>query len=517
MNSPTQPSLPNGWVVAVLDDCAEVQLGKMLDKLKRLRGQRLPYLRNANVRWGYVDLSDLLEMPFEEYELERYALRPGDVIVCEGGEPGRAAIWTLRSSDIKFQKALHRVRMLGGISPNWLVQRLYFDSTRGTLNSAFTGTTIDHLSLVALRQYSLPIPPLTEQKRVLAVVEALLSKLDAAVAALERVRANLKRCRASVLKAAVEGSLVPTEAELARKEGRDFEPASVLLSCILEERRRRWEESELARMEAAGKPPKDDHWKSKYREPNAPDTSTLPKLPDGWCWATMPKLGALDRGKSKHRPRNDPRLLGGAYPFIQTGDVRKADGFITSYEQTYSEFGLRQSRLWPTGTLCITIAANIAETGILKFPACFPDSVVGFLTSHDHVIVRFIEYFLRTAKKDLSRFAPATAQKNINLEVLSEVAIPLPPLTEQKRIVEELDRRFSVLSEVGDSVTTNLNRAERLRQSILKWAFEGKLVDQDPNDEPASSLLERIRAQRAAASTSWRPRKRNVHRTEAVK
>jgi type I restriction enzyme S subunit len=220
-------------------------------------------------------------------------------------------------------------------------------------------------------------------------------------------------------------------------------------------------------------------------------------------------LGELNRGKSKHRPRNDPRLLGGAYPFIQTGEVRHSDGFIRSFSETYSEFGLAQSRLWPCGTLCITIAANIAETGILAFDACFPDSIVGF-ENHDLTTTRYVELFLRTARNKLSTFAPATAQKNINLDVLSNVAVPLPPETELRRIVTEVDRRLSVSRYAEKTAEGAVCRGGRLRQSLLKWAFEGRLADQDPNDETAFVLLDRIRAEKSAcdAIASRRIRKR---------
>jgi type I restriction enzyme S subunit len=146
--------------------------------------------------------------------------------------------------------------------------------------------------------------------------------------------------------------------------------------------------------------------------------------------------------------------------------------------------------------MCITIAANIAETGILTYPACFPDSVVGFVFSGDPAVVRFVELFLRTAKEHLERFAPATAQKNINLDVLSDIAVPLLPLAEQHRIVAEVERRLSVVDELEKTFAANLKRAERLRQAILARAFAGQLVPQDPADEPASVLLERIRAER---------------------
>ncbi len=229
-------------------------------------------------------------------------------------------------------------------------------------------------------------------------------------------------------------------------------------------------------------------------------------------WVTLPQLGELNRGKSKHRPRNDARLLGGSYPFVQTGDVKHSNGWITQHSQTYSEFGLAQSRLWPTGTLCITIAANIADTGILSYPACFPDSVVGFVAD-ELVAVKFFELFIRTQRDNLEQFAPATAQKNINLQVLSELVVPLPPLAEQRRIVAEVERRLSVIQQAEAAVEASLHRAERLRQSILKRAFSGQLAPQDPDDEPASVLLERIRAQReaepkAASATRKRPPRR---------
>ncbi|RMF23816.1 MAG: type I site-specific deoxyribonuclease, partial [Bacteroidetes bacterium] len=243
--------------------------------------------------------------------------------------------------------------------------------------------------------------------------------------------------------------------------------------------------------------PKDDRWKQRYQEPTPPDTANLPPLPEGWVWVTLPQLGELSRGKSKYRPRNAPFLYGGPYPFIQTGDIRQAEGFITHYTQTYSEAGLAQSRLWPAGTLCITIAANIADTAVLGFEACFPDSVVGFIPEFG-VEVLFVDYYFRTIKSRIERLAPATAQKNINLEMLQKLPIPLPPPAEQRRIVAEVERRLSVAREAEKAVEANLKRIARLRQAILKRAFEGKLVPQDPNDEPAEALLGRIRAQEDA-------------------
>ncbi len=340
------------------------------------------------------------------------------------------------------------------------------------------GTTISGLTKRQLAELPFRYPPKQLQTEIAETIEALYSRLDDAVVALKRVQANVKRYLASVLKAACEGGLVPTEAELARREGRTYESANVLLERILEKRRLKWEEDELSSVRGEGKDPasRGKKKKKKYKEPAAPKIEGLPRLPEGWCWASLPQLGELNRGKSRHRPRNDPRLLGGSYPFVQTGEVTAANTFIRHHEQSYSEAGLAQSRLWPAGTLCITIAANIAETGILTFDACFPDSVVGFLSPEYPVLVRFVEMFIRTARNNLARYAPATAQKNINIAILSRLAIPLPPLSEQVRIVDEVDRRLAVADHVTQTAESVLKRGGRLRIAVLNDAFAGRLT-----------------------------------------
>ena len=227
-------------------------------------------------------------------------------------------------------------------------------------------------------------------------------------------------------------------------------------------------------------------------------TATLPPLPEGWVWTTLSQLGFMGRGKSKHRPRDDERLYNGQYPFIQTGEVKEANGFIKKFRKTYNDFGLSQSKLWKKGTLCITIAANIADTAILDFDACFPDSIVGFEGTLGITNTIFIELFFRTIKEHLEQFAPATAQKNINLATLENLAIPLPPLAEQTRIVEALETLFTQLDAGVQALKRSQANLQRYRAAVLKAACEGTLVAQDPNDEPASQLLTRILAERYA-------------------
>lgn len=189
-----------------------------------------------------------------------------------------------------------------------------------------------------------------------------------------------------------------------------------------------------------------------------------------WPTYALSHLGRLARGKSKHRPRNDPVLLGGPYPLIQTGDVAQANHFVRSYTQTYSEVGLKQSKIWPRGTLCITIAANIADTAILTFDACFPDSIVGF-TPSEQIRTEYIHMWLWFYQRILRDKAPESAQKNINLEILSKLDIPLPPSEQQGRFVEIFNAVEKSKSRMRDSEDDITNTFASLNQR----AFRGEL------------------------------------------
>ena len=192
--------------------------------------------------------------------------------------------------------------------------------------------------------------------------------------------------------------------------------------------------------------------------------------PKGWPMVPLGDLGTLDRGKSKHRPRNAPELLGGEHPLIQTGDVANSEGYIRSYKSTYSDLGLAQSKKWPKGTLCITIAANIASTGILDFDACFPDSVVGF-TPNKSSNSEFIQGLFRFLKQILEEKAPQVAQKNINLKILRELPVLLPDINTQNKYREAGVRSVKQKTALERSG----NKQEQLFKSIQQRAFNGTL------------------------------------------
>jgi type I restriction enzyme S subunit len=196
----------------------------------------------------------------------------------------------------------------------------------------------------------------------------------------------------------------------------------------------------------------------------------------GWAEKTLEEVATtFGRGKSRHRPRNAPHLYGGKYPFIQTGDIRNANHVVREYTQTYSEEGLAQSKLWPVGTICITIAANIAETAILGFDACIPDSVIGMVANLREADVGFIEYLLHSFKARLKSLGKGSAQANINMGTFENERFPFPPIAEQKQIVAKLDA-LATETRLLESIYQQKQAAlAALKKSLLHQAFTGEL------------------------------------------
>lgn len=459
------------WPVSKLDQLADSCLGKMLDKQKN-RGIPRPYLRNINVRWGTFDLHDVQEMPFEADELERYSVRQGDLVVCEGGEPGRCAVWT-QASPMFIQKALHRVRCGPDLAPTFLAYWLRHLAGSGKLAKQFTGTTIQHLPGVKLAALDVPHPPVSEQHRIVAAIETHFSRLDAAVASLTRAKANLKRARASVLKAAVEGRLVPTEAALARAEGRDFEPAAVLLDRILAERKAAWAASGA---------------RGKYAEPVKPEREGLPGLPEGWGWAVLGSIAHVERGGSP-RPIDafitaDPDGLN----WIKIGDTKKDSKYITSTQQKIRKEGLSKTRQVYPGDFLLTNSMSFGRPYITKIAGCIHD---GWLRIHPPAdLAKDYLYILLSSPFVIAQLKAAAAGavvQNINIDKARGLDFPVPPIAEQHRIVAEVDRRLSVLDALDTTLDANLARCDRLRQAVLKRAFEGRLVPAEADAPPLAA------------------------------
>lgn len=294
-----------------------------------------------------------------------------------------------------------------------------------------TGDRIVHISSAKLGTIPIPIPPLAEQARIVAKIEELLPYIEEYDAAGKRLTALNKKfpdqLRKSILQQAIMGKL--TERNPAD------EPASELLKRIRAEKVRLIKEGKL---------------KKEKPLPTLTEDDYPFDIPDEWEWVRLTDVGEVSRGRSKNRPRNDPSLFErGIYPFIQTGDVAQSAGTILECHSFYNEKGLTQSRMWPKGTLCLTIAANIGDVGILNFDACFPDSVIGFNAFHPIKSNRYFLYMLMAYKAVLDSRATKSAQKNINLDTLASLAYPLPPLAEQQRIVERVEELLAVCRQLS--------------------------------------------------------------------
>jgi type I restriction enzyme S subunit len=349
-----------------------------------------------------------------------------------------------------------------------------------------SATTVTIVNKSKFQTTPFPLPPLPEQHRIVAEIEKQLTRLDAGVAALRRAQAKLRRYKAAVLKAACEGRLVPQDPA--------DEPAATLLQRILAERRQRWEAEQIAR----GKEPK----KLKYKEPAPPDTSRLQELPVGWIWTKIEQLGEVIGGLTKNSKR---KIFPLKMPYLRVANVYANELQLDDVQ----EIGVKESELeritLEKGDLLVVEGnGSIEQIGRVAIW----DGSISPCVHQNHIIkvrfkpvdlAKFILLWLlsKDGREQIMRVASSTSGLyTLSLSKVAALPIPLPSLSEQQRIVAEVERRLSVVEELEAAVEANLKRAGRLRQAILKRAFEGKLVPQDPSDEPASLLLECIRAAR---------------------
>jgi len=401
-----------------------------------------------------------------------------------------------------------------GVLPGWVFNRVRSQEFVSDVCAGVQGVVYPAIRPDDVRRQSLPIPPASEQRRIVEAIDSYLTRLDDAAANLEKVQAKLKAYRASVLKAAVKGRLVPTEASLSRAEKCSYEPAEALLDRVLAERRRRWEEAELGKFKAAGKTLRDDKWKAKYQEPFVLDASMLPELPEGWCWASLDQLLHLLRNGQSMAPREQAGVrtlrISAVRPLsVDFKDVRYLPGDPVDYEDDLVEV---DDLLFTRYNGTPSLVGVCGRVRVLTEPTVHPDKLIKVrLCSDLHVPYFELAANVGESRDLIERRTRTTAgQAGISGFDLKQMPVPVPPLSEQVRIGDEVERLVSVAEKASAAVTVDECRCARLRQSILKWAFEGKLVDQDPTDEPAERLLARIRAERAVLAPPKKGRGRTA-------
>ena len=468
----------------------------------------------------------------------------GDILVVkDGATTGKTSFV---SPEFPLSRAMineHVLRLVASrkLSRKYLFYFLWSQQGQQEILKDFRGTAQGGISKGFPSKVEVPIAPEGEQHRIVEAIESYLTRLDAAVASLEQVQKNLERYRASVLKAAVEGRLVPTEAEFAKKEGRSYEPASELLKRILIERRKKWIENAAEKARAktqdkarkTGKPwTNADDIKTlekerakaakKYKEPVAPDTSNLPDLPGGWCWATIESLlrEPLRNGHSAKATSDPDGIRTLTLTAVTEGDFSTQNTKITSADpQRVADLWLEPGDLLVERSNTVELVGSTALfDGSSRF-AIFPDLMIR-VRLLDGILPKWTESVLRS--QPVRRHFQLTAQgiagsmPKISQSVVATLPVPVPPCAEQQNIVDALDLYKLLVSQIAAESARAIARSRSLRQSILKWAFEGKLIPQDPNDEPASVLLERIKTERESMQPH-KTRRSNKKKSEASK
>lgn len=502
------PELPRGWCWATVGELLVLSQNGF-GKRRQERGSPTIVLRLADIEDGQICLGEPRRVNATADEVSKYALHEDDLIAIRvNGSPGLVGRFLRFSGapepvlacdhfiQLRFRvpEMGRYVRRFADTSP----VRHFIDQNK--VSSAGQNT----VSQATLERVRMPVAPLNEQRRIVAKIEELFSDLDAGVTALQRVKAKLKRYRAAVLKAAVEGRLT----EQWRAAHPVTEPASKLLERILSERRRAWEAAQLKAYAEAGKQPP-ANWKDKYREPAGPDETTLPPLPEGWCWATVDQLlYGIKAGKSFEclpRPASEDEWGVIKVSAMTWGEFLEGENkAIPSNKPFDLDTEIRPGDVLLSRSNTVQLVGATVLVKDCRRRLLLSDKSMRLLVN-DLVDRAWFQKAMssRVARRQLSAMATGTSDsmRNVSQEKVLSVALPLPPLEEQTQIVGEIEQRCSIIDGADSQVAANVKRSHRLRQAILKRAFEGKLVPQDPNDEPASVLLERIKTAAAASST----------------
>jgi len=475
--------LPKGWRRVAIKDIADtIQYGHTASAVTRQDGPR--FLRITDIQDGRVDWNNVPSCDIPKADIPKYRLSSGDLVFARTGATTGKSFLIGECPEAVFASYLIRVRVTGDVDSRYLSAFFQSPDYWRQIESGKRGIGQPNVNGQVLGEVQFPIAPLPEQRRIVAEIEKQFTRLEAGVAAWRRVQANLKRYRAAVLNAACEGRLVPTEAELQRAEGGGrksaagsrmseiggaaelrFETGEALLARILTERRQNW------------------NGRGQYKEPAALDTAKLFDLPKGWTWTTLEALAEIKGGitKDQNRKHTAPAR---SVPYLRVANVQRGYLDLTEIKEIVTtEDEIHELALKP-GDILFNEGGDRDKLGRGwvwngELPECI----------HQNHVFRARLYVAALNPKLVSWYANTFGQKfffdegkhttnlaSISMSKLKGLPVPIPPPTEQTRIVEEVERRLSVVEELESVVTANLQRATRLRQSILQKAFTGKLT-----------------------------------------
>lgn len=523
MSESANKSLPNSWSLANLNVVATLVRGvtyKREDAISSATDGYLPLLRATNITGSSLTFDDLVFVPRRCISNEQLLI-PGDVVIASSsgskeivGKSGQIIGGLFGGSFGAFCTGIRPSQMM---FDRYLGYYFQTPNYRNVISDLSAGSNINNIKSSELAEHSIPIAPRTEQTRIVEKLEELFSDLDAGVAELKAAQKKLGQYRQSLLKAAVEGALT-AEWRAARKVGAGdtaLETGGQLLERILTERRARREAKQLAKFAEQGKaPPKD--WQKKYPEPVQPDTSDLPELPEGWIWASVAQVGEVTTGFTPST--TNPDFFGGEIPFFKPTDLDS--GYeVFEFRESLTEAGAANGRVLPEKSVLVTcIGATIGKTGLARVRCATNQQINAISVLDGRPLPEFVFWVMTSdfGQRQIIGNASATTLPILNKSKFERLAVPVPPATEQQEIVNCIERETERVSEQLQAIEHGLKQSAAQRKNILKAAFSGQLVPQDPDDEPASLLLERIRAERVERDKQPKVRKTKLHKEIAA-
>jgi type I restriction enzyme S subunit len=449
--------LPTGWEWAELGEIVKVEWGDT------------SITKKSYVLSGYPAFSATGQDGFlEDYEWEGEAV----ILSAIGARCGKC-FW----AEGKWTAIKNTIVVQG--DRNFISHRFLLHCLNDEEKWLQTGSGMPFISMSNAQKLRVPLPPLNEQHRIVEKLEKLLERVERAKASIDNVPKIIKQFRRTVLAAACSGRLV--------EQDPNDEPASELVKRIRAERKKKWEQDLI--------PKRKDPRKHKYEEPPEPDTSELPDLPSGWVWTTLVQVANIVTGTTPSKSRKD--FYGRYIPFIKPGDLDKGEN-IDSAGEHLSKEGAKQARILPKGSVMVTsIGATIGKTGIACAPVATNQQINSVVCEHG-IAPKYAYYYCRSElfQRLMIANASSTTLPIVNKGRFAQLPIAVPPNGEQHRIVAKVDGLFKLATAIESSVTKAQARADNIKQALLAKAFRGELVEQDPNDERASALLERIRLEK---------------------
>ena len=496
--------VPEGWCVATIMDIGTTSGGGTPSKADASywAGGDLPWVSPKDMKRFLVNSS---EDAVTTKALERLTLVPADsvLVVVRSGILSRTLPVAINVVPVTINQDMRAIVPSRPVEPRYVAWQLIANERAILDRCAKDGTTVASIEGPALASYPFAVAPAAEQTRIVDKLEELLSDLDAGVAELKTAQKKLAQYRQSLLKAAVEGRL--TEAWRAQHSEPE-ESGAQLLARILRERRARWEAKQLAKFAAQRKaPPKD--WREEYAAPSTTDESNLPELPYGWVWAHLGQIiDTLTSGSRDWSPFYDR----GTCTFVMAQNVRPWRPDFTFKQFVDPPEGHRdraRSMVQKDDLLVTIVGANTGQTCRVDKPVhdYFVCQSVALIRLLDGGLSEFVNGVLNSPEHGQRQFREmnyGAGRPHLSFDQLESVLMPLPPLPEQQEMLKQLELAQSLIDSVETQIASASQYSAAQRKNILQAAFSGRLVPQDPNDEPASVLLARIRAERAASGAT---------------